>query len=101
MCKHEVVLTASRNAVVSLRGNPLKHKWSGLVEISRRENYYDWCLQAIESKGCSWCERDDRLVKAWSQRTLDLTFEETRQLIAGFASDFLKEIADKADSWGN
>ena len=60
MCKHEEIVTASRNAVVGVwAGLDLKYKASLEMreEFSRRENAYDAILESLE-QGCESCKAD-------------------------------------------
>ena len=63
-CKHTEILTASRNAVVSIRaglreiGIVIMPMSSEGQEIARQENAYDALLMDIEANGCKSCEYD-------------------------------------------
>jgi len=66
MCKHEEIVTASRNAVVALRTGLRGMAVSPEVnlrineEFSRRENAYDSLLEGLKKQGCKSCEADRR-----------------------------------------
>jgi hypothetical protein len=65
MCKHEEIVTASRNAVVALRAGLRGMTVSPEVnlrineEFSRRENAYDFLLESIKG-ACGSCQQDFR-----------------------------------------
>ena len=70
MCEHIAIVTAARNAVVSLRDMKISLGWEGLLEatpiltkavlkeLSRKENAYDAALSffKIDYNACSPCQ---------------------------------------------
>jgi len=101
MCKHAVVVEASRNAVVGVRSGiyslnlPLEVQTAVLEDIARRENFYDAYLEGFED-GCAMCKRDAQLLE-----TVVDTDRAQEEIDSLFAEGFLQSLSEDAEHWDN
>lgn len=108
MCKHEEILTASRNAVVAvrvaLRGMTVSPEANHSIneELSRLENFYDWSRFENEDYECVLCNEDWYTLtdKFTVQRWLLMTSWEQDLERNRLTTVWKHTLNDEVDTWG-